>query len=156
LRHCGKRCTLTSLFARDSTQFQMTRRCPHCGSTNVRRSGRLDSEATAHPFHSPYRCRDCEQRFWVVSRRTLYGAVCAAVLAIGVMVWSGLTLLSAHDPPAPPVPVSSALEFRPDVTAPATDARVLGDALLRQWGTRLDVPNSSLPQNSSVPQTNPP
>jgi hypothetical protein len=134
----------------------MNRRCPQCGSNNVRRSGRLDSEATAHPFQSPYRCRDCERRFWVVSRRTLYGAACAAVLATGVMVWSGLTLLSGRDPPAPHVPASSALEFRPEVAAPATDARVLGDALLRQWGTRLDVPNSSLSQNSSRPQTNPP
>jgi hypothetical protein len=137
-------------------QFQMNRQCPHCGSTNVRRSGRLDSEATAYPFHSPYRCRDCEQRFWVVSRRTLYGAACAAVLAAGVIIWSGLALLVGHDPPAPPVPVSSALEFRTDATAPATDARVLGDALLRQWGSRLDVPSSIVPQNLTTPQTPPP
>jgi len=129
----------------------MTRRCPQCGSTNVRRSGRLDSEATAHPFHSPYRCRDCEQRFWVVSRRTLYGAACAAVLATGVIVWSALAALTRHDPPAPPVPVSSALELRTEVIAPSSDARVLGDALLRQWGTRLDVPNASPPQNVSPP-----
>src|SRR5206468_4713894 len=88
---------------RDSMQFQMKRRCPQCGSTNVRRSGRLDSEATAYPCHSPYRCRDCEQRFWVISRRTLYGAVAGAVVLVtGVIVWSGLALLSRHDPPSPP------------------------------------------------------
>ena len=51
----------------------MNRRCSHCGSTNVRRSGRLGSEAGTYPFHSPYRCHDCDRRFWVLSRKTLFG-----------------------------------------------------------------------------------
>ena len=115
----------------------MTRRCPYCSSVNVRRSGRLESEASTHPFHSPYRCRDCEQRFWVVSRKTLFGAVAGvAALAISVMVWSGIGVLEHRDTPARPT-VSSPPNLRSDA-GPAVDGHVLSDVLLRQFGTRLD------------------
>jgi hypothetical protein len=120
-------------------RFQTNRRCPHCGSGNVRRSGRLDSEARAYLFHSPYRCRDCEQRFWVVSRKALYGvgAGCA-VFALGVIIWSGMMLIGLRDPPAPSLPAAAAFELKSEVTPPS-DARVLGGTLLRQWGTRIDA-----------------
>ena len=120
-------------------RFQMSRRCPECGSTNVRRSGRLESEAAQYPFHSPYRCRDCDQRFWVVSRKALYGAAVGGVMfAMLVVLWSGLHLIARHDAPTPG---GSALELRTEIAS--ADARVLGDTLLRQWGPRLDVPDSS-------------
>jgi hypothetical protein len=115
----------------------MNRRCPYCGSVNVRRSGRLDSEATAHPFHSPYRCRECEQRFWVVSRKTWVGAAAGfAALAVSVIVWSGLDILGRPDRPAPP-PVNAPLDMRTDAGT-ALDSRVLNDVLVRQFGTKLE------------------
>jgi predicted RNA-binding Zn-ribbon protein involved in translation (DUF1610 family) len=52
--------------------------CPACGSGNVRRSTLRGREVGAYKFHSPYRCRECNERFWVVSR----GARAAAVVAI--------------------------------------------------------------------------
>jgi TPR repeat protein len=66
----------------------MASRCAACGSLNVRRSTLRPSELSDRPrFRSPYRCRDCGERFWVLSRRTNYvawlGAIVIAVAAIG-------------------------------------------------------------------------
>ena len=47
----------------------MSRKCPNCRSLNVRRSSR-GKEPSAQPlFRSPYRCRDCGEKFWVISRK---------------------------------------------------------------------------------------
>ena len=109
---------------------------------NVRRSSRLESEAAQYPFHSPYRCRDCDRRFWVVSRKTLYGAAVGCVMfTMVVVLWSGLSLITRHDPA--PSSHASEFELRSEVASPATDTRVLGDTLLRQWGPRLDIPSSN-------------
>jgi hypothetical protein len=118
----------------------MNRRCSHCGSTNVRRSGRLDSEAGTHPFHSPYRCRDCERRFWVVSRKTLFGAAAAAaIFVIVVFVWSGVGSIARHDaPPAHALTPGTSPDARIDVGGPQSDARITGDAWLQQYGPRLE------------------
>jgi len=123
-------------FVGDSMRFQMYRKCPYCGSTNVRRSGRLESEAGLHPFHSPYRCRECEHRFWVVSRRTIFGAAAGgAVLAISIVLWSGNALVGRLERPAVATPSASTPEIRGDLVPPSTDAALLAE---RQWGTRLD------------------
>jgi endogenous inhibitor of DNA gyrase (YacG/DUF329 family) len=119
-------------------RFQMIRKCPHCGSASVRRSGRRESEASEYPFHSPYRCRDCEQRFWVVSRRTLFSAGAGvAILALCLILWSGFAF-RFDGPSLPPAPSASADVHNP-LVRPSTDARVLGDTLLQQWGPRLGV-----------------
>jgi predicted RNA-binding Zn-ribbon protein involved in translation (DUF1610 family) len=108
--------------------------CPACGSGNVRRSTLRGREVGAYRFHSPYRCRECNERFWVVSR----GARVAAVVAVGCGLCAALLVaflivappeddadvgvaapnergfeertvptVRAPAPPAPPVPASA-------------------------------------------------
>ena len=48
-------------------------------------------EVTAqHVLLSPYRCRDCRERFWVASRNAYYlaGLGCLALLLVGVVAWN--------------------------------------------------------------------
>src|SRR5208282_2106669 len=62
---------------------------PACGKLNVRRSSIRPTEASAGPrLRSPYRCRDCGERFWVISRRAnhLVGLAAVAVIA-GAIAW---------------------------------------------------------------------
>jgi TPR repeat protein len=68
----------------------MQKKCPQCGGLNVRRSSTRSSEATApHIFHSPYRCRECRERFWVVSRHAWYLATLVGVaLLVGAVAWN--------------------------------------------------------------------
>lgn len=76
-------------------------RCPECGGTNLQRSSIRRSEAGAHAFRSPYRCKDCRHRFWVISRRTRAGALAiAASLAAVAAVAAGVVLLPAYVPTA--------------------------------------------------------
>ena len=76
----------------------MARHCPNCGSAEVRRSGRGESEANAHPFRSPYRCLRCRERFWVVSRRFRMSAAIGAamILLAAVVVTAMLWLIDRH------------------------------------------------------------
>lgn len=70
------------------------RRCPACGSTDVRRSGLRSRESGAHPWRSPYRCRACATRFWVTSRKarasvlvaTGLGFLAVLLVAFGVVL----------------------------------------------------------------------
>src|SRR3954465_1037815 len=55
--------------------------CPACGSLNVRRSTLRTREAGAHAWSSPYRCRACKERFWVLSRKTSTLTVAGIVAA---------------------------------------------------------------------------
>jgi hypothetical protein len=69
----------------------MFSKCPACGSLNVRRSLLHASEerTRALRLRSPYRCRDCGRRFWVLSRRAnhLLAFIAIAVVA-GVLAWN--------------------------------------------------------------------
>jgi len=47
----------------------MRRRCPNCKSVNVRRSSREPDNPNEPRFRSPYRCRDCQTKFWAISSR---------------------------------------------------------------------------------------
>ena len=70
----------------------LKKKCPTCGSAEVRRSAFRDyEEARAHIFRSPYRCEKCGKRFWVISRKvrrlilwTLGGAF--ALLTIAFLI----------------------------------------------------------------------
>ena len=76
----------------------MTRACPHCGSANVRRSRSLESEASLHPFSSPYRCRDCGGRFWLVSKKIYVGvALTVALIVSASLLYAGEALLAYRD-----------------------------------------------------------
>ena len=68
----------------------MFTKCPTCGSLNVRRSSMRAPEASGAPrFRSPYRCRDCGARFWVISRRASYLVGLTAIAAVlGAFVWN--------------------------------------------------------------------
>jgi len=125
----------------------MNRRCSHCGSANVRRSGRLASEVGTYPFRSPYRCHDCDRRFWVLSRKTLVGAAAAAaMLVIVLFMWSTIGLVARHDAsPAHAATPGTTLDTRINI-GPQSDARTMGDEWLRQWGTRLEGSPSGVTQ----------
>ena len=56
----------------------MPRKCPNCKSLDVRRSTRDKDDLAQLLFRSPYRCRDCGEKFWVISRR-IYRRVGAAI-----------------------------------------------------------------------------
>jgi len=78
----------------------MQRKCPNCGLTNTRRSSIRAYELTPrHIFLSPYRCRDCRHRFWVVSRNVYYlSAVVGTALVAGGAAWNLRTILDAPHP----------------------------------------------------------
>jgi TPR repeat protein len=75
----------------------MFTKCPTCRSLNVRRSSLRRPEAAATPrLRSPYRCRDCGARFWVISRRATYlvGLIVVAIVG-GIVAWN---VASAPEP----------------------------------------------------------
>jgi hypothetical protein len=87
----------------------MYRKCPHCGSPNVRRSAvRVAEVSLRHIFLSPYRCRECRKLFWPVGRRVYHLAaivgIAALVGAIGVILFGVL----AHDPAVSGAPLPDA------------------------------------------------
>ena len=84
----------------------MFTRCPNCKSFDVRRSSvRALGMATKPKLRSPYRCRDCGARFWVVSKRAFYLAGVAGIaIAVGVVAWNGVGALDeSRHPPKPTV-----------------------------------------------------
>lgn len=68
----------------------MFRTCPTCKSRSVRRSAIHKSDAAAQRrLHSPYRCNDCDERFWVLSKSAYYSVgIAAAVMVVGAIGWS--------------------------------------------------------------------
>lgn len=81
--------------------------CPTCGSDNVRRSTVRERERDIgeHKFHSPYRCRACNERFWVVSRKARTAATLAVACGVGLALLVALIVVSFSDGEADsPVP----------------------------------------------------
>ncbi|HKP67379.1 MAG TPA: hypothetical protein VJX31_12180 [Casimicrobiaceae bacterium] len=74
-------------------------RCPTCGSDNVRRSTVRERERDVgeHKFHSPYRCRACNERFWVVSRKARTAATLAVACGVGLALLVALIVVSISD-----------------------------------------------------------
>jgi hypothetical protein len=68
----------------------MFTKCPACSGSNVRRSTIRRGEASAKPrLRSPYRCRDCGERFWVISRRANFLVGLAVVASVGgTIAWN--------------------------------------------------------------------
>ena len=75
----------------------MAKKCPSCKSFNLRRSTVRASEITLrHLFVSPYRCRDCRTRFWVLSQNTYYlAAILGGLVAVVVLGWHARALIDA-------------------------------------------------------------
>ena len=68
----------------------MLTRCPNCKSLDVRRSSVRTLTASTKPtLRSPYRCRDCGERFWVISKRAYHLAGVAGIAIVaGAVVWN--------------------------------------------------------------------
>jgi len=65
----------------------MFTKCPACSSVNVRRSLIRASEGSVKlRLRSPYRCRDCGERFWVISRRANYLVGLAVVASVAATI----------------------------------------------------------------------
>src|SRR5256886_17116586 len=64
-------------------------RCQNFKSFDVRRSSvRALGAATKPKLRSPYRCRDCGARFWVVSKHAFYLAgVAGNAIVAGAAAW---------------------------------------------------------------------
>ena len=86
----------------------MDHKCPSCGRLKTRRSSVRAYELTArHIFYSPYRCRDCQHRFWVISRNVYYLAgIIGVALVAGALSWNLRMLLEG--PRSEPEPAALA------------------------------------------------
>jgi hypothetical protein len=119
-----------------------THRCPSCGSDNVRRSTVREYESGAHAFRSPYRCRECHHRFWVISRRARAGAAAAGAAIAGAVAL--VVFIVRVLPPAWAAP--------PLVNGPVVDH------VIEEWSPAppaAAAPNTSAP-NTSAPNTSAP
>ena len=80
----------------------MFTRCPNCKSFDVRRSSvRTLAVSTKPRLRSPYRCRNCGARFWVISKRAFYLAGVAGIAIVaGAVAWNVVGALdeSRHGP----------------------------------------------------------
>jgi TPR repeat protein len=80
----------------------MFTRFPNCKSFDVRRSSvRTLAVSTKPRLRSPYRCRNCGERFWVISKRAFYLAGVAGIAMVaGAVAWNVVGALdeSRHGP----------------------------------------------------------
>ena len=95
----------------------MSRKCPRCGCSDVRRSSiHGEEEEQVHVLLSPYRCNKCDERFWVISRKARQMAIGLLVLTVTGVTVALLLREPAPPPLLPPVQssgaVSVALEMR--------------------------------------------
>ena len=102
----------------------MNRHCTHCNSANVRRSHRTQTEAELKAYRSPYRCNDCNARFWVVSKKTYIGTVIGGILLV-TMVALAISLIEGPDD----VPVFRAVDNQPGNALPAIPRQLRPNAL---------------------------
>jgi hypothetical protein len=122
----------------------MTRKCPSCKSYNARRSTVRTSEVTLrHVFLSPYRCRECRARFWVLSRNSYTVAATLCVVAIvGVAAWNAPALI-ADMPASEPDPAAATAPRLADLLklAAANDANAERE-LARMYASGYGVQKS--------------
>src|SRR5215470_10154273 len=63
------------------------RKCPKCGSPNVRRASlRVPDASPPQLLKSPYRCRDCGERFLVTSRSAFQVVAIVGLAVVAVVV----------------------------------------------------------------------
>src|SRR6266571_5250978 len=121
----------------------MIRKCPGCGSRNVRRSRRDISEITwQSKFLSPYRCRDCEQRFSVLSTKTHYfGGMLALAIVAGTIGWQAFAILE-HRRPRPELAAPA-----PNTVAATTKLAEKNDPLAEYTLAQMYAQGDSVPKN---------
>ncbi len=82
-------------------------KCERCNSSNVRRSSwKRNERDKSHVVYAPYRCRDCEHRFFRVSR-TFKGTVIAG---IGLFAFLGFIVTMYVVSQPPPIEVAMATD----------------------------------------------
>jgi TPR repeat protein len=88
----------------------MAKTCPSCKSINIRRSVVRTSESVRRRLLlSPYRCRDCRTRFWVIGKKAYYLAgLVGSVMVVAVIVWNVAARPAL--PPSDPADVEAAAE----------------------------------------------
>src|SRR3954465_2127170 len=84
--------------------------CPACGSPNVRRSTIRTREAGAHALRSPYRCRACKERFWVLSRKARTLTIAGVVGAFAVVMAIAFVIVVPPDDNPASLPLDPASE----------------------------------------------
>ena len=97
--------------------LSITRTCPRCGSLEVRRASfRTREEKRLHVLRSPYRCKECGLRFWVISRKVRHLMIWAPVLLAPIIVAATIAfLMPARLPePQPSAAPSSGASLLPD------------------------------------------
>ena len=92
------------------------KKCPRCGSPNVRRAHfQSRDEAQRHVLTSPYRCEECNERFWLLSRKTRHTTI--AILALVVASVIIASVMPMKPPPLVPPPAPASVELAlPDVS----------------------------------------
>ncbi len=87
-------------------------KCERCSSTNVRRSSwKRNERDKSHFVYAPYRCRDCEHRFFRVSR-TFKGAIIGGGALVGFVVLVVSIYVAARPPELTPALAAEA-DFDP-------------------------------------------
>jgi predicted RNA-binding Zn-ribbon protein involved in translation (DUF1610 family) len=84
--------------------------CPACGSTNVRRSTIRTREVGAHALRSPYRCRACSERFWVLSRKARTLSVAGIVAGFAAVLVVAFVMVALPDDDSAVIPIAPASE----------------------------------------------
>ena len=110
------------------------KRCPVCSSPNVRRSGVRMADAHSHPFRSPYRCHDCDGRFWVVSRRARISAAAGGAVALMIVLFLGLPMVMRHQRAQVPVEPAAAYPSQTLNSIDSLERRRVDDIIKWQSG----------------------
>jgi len=119
-------------------------RCPACGSTNVRRSTIRSRESGAHALRSPYRCRACSERFWVLSRKARTLTIAGIVAGFAAALVVAFAIVADDDSTGAPIaPASEEVEvLRP---TPPRDAAPKAASARSPTGTPAAAPSAAAP-----------
>ena len=78
------------------------RKCPRCGSQNVRRAHfHSRDEVRSRLLTSPYRCKECSTRFWALSHKGRRSVIQILVVLIASVTIISLISVQAPRPPKP-------------------------------------------------------
>lgn len=87
----------------------MSQACPHCGDTRSRKSSLYLRDGLFKAlFYTPYRCRECHHRFWVINPLKPVMLVLLAGLSVAAIGW--LKQQGGVPTPSPEAAYSQALE----------------------------------------------